>query len=105
MPGKSTSGFRVRTAGAADGRRRLETGLPAFGHLNNQTIAVVHGKGIDIQIGVEVLESIPDPRFAYFNNKIHTLMLRKHIVTKLRSASGLASKDAVVSQSELQNKK
>lgn len=35
-----------------------------------------------------MLESIADPRFVYFHNKIHALMLKKHIVKKLHEASG-----------------
>ena len=45
------------------------------------------------KIGVEVLESISDNRFKYFNNKIHSLMMKRHIVTKLHKEHNKEDKD------------
>jgi hypothetical protein len=39
-------------------------------------------------MAVEVLESAADNRYDYFKRKIHSLMLRKHIVEQMHAASG-----------------
>ena len=61
-----------------------------------------------MQIGVEVLESISDSRFKYFNNKIHSLMMKRHIVTKLHKENKKEEKDmsmTAISKAELKGKK
>jgi hypothetical protein len=38
-------------------------------------------------MGVEVLESLDDGRYRYFENKLYGLMVRKQVVRKLKSIS------------------
>lgn len=66
--------------------------MSALNNRNHKAHTIVYGKIPLKQIGVEVLESIADPRFVFFHNKIHSLMLKKHIVKKLHEASGNQSK-------------
>ena len=42
-----------------------------------------------MKLAVEVLESEADPRFGYFKRKIHSLMLKKHIMEQMHLASGI----------------
>ena len=39
-------------------------------------------------MAVEILESTSDQRFKYFNQKIHTLMMKKSIVEQLHHTTG-----------------
>jgi hypothetical protein len=41
-----------------------------------------------MQLAVEVLESAADKRYDYFKRKIHSLMLKKHIVEQMHFANG-----------------
>ena len=59
------------------------------------------------QIGVEVLENAGDYRFVYFNNKLNSLIMKRHIVSSLHEASEVEKKRSMesVAKAELQDKK
>ena len=44
---------------------------------------------------MEVLESAADKRYDYFKRKIHSLMLKKHIVQQMHLASGKVDPQAL----------
>ena len=46
---------------------------------------VVHGKNALTKSAVEALESHNDTRYRYFNHKIHTLMMKKEVLSQLHT--------------------
>lgn len=55
-----------------------------------------------------MLEGMADPRFSYFNNKIHSLMMKKHVIKKLHSETYNNGKElsmTAINKAELQGKK
>jgi len=48
-------------------------------------------------MGVEILENADDKRYTYFNNKIHSLMLKKNVIEKLHLfTTGLSTEDTTL---------
>jgi hypothetical protein len=50
---------------------------------------------VAIQVAVEVLEGASDKRYDYFKRKIHSLMLKKHIVQQMHLATGKVDHQAL----------
>jgi hypothetical protein len=48
-----------------------------------------------MQLAVEVLEGASDKRYDYFKRKIHSLMLKKHIVQQMHLATGKVDQQAL----------
>lgn len=56
-------------------------------HIADSAHPAVYGRFGVIKLGVEVLENEDDPRYNYFNNKIHALVMKKSVLEQLHKVA------------------
>ncbi len=76
--------------------------LISFSCIADSIDPAIYGSLCMIKLGVEVLENEDDPRYNYFNNKIHALVMKKSVLEQLHKvATGSAPDPHAIEQAQL----
>ena len=74
----------------------------AFSLIADTVDTAIYGRLLVMKLGVEVLENEDDPRYNYFNNKIHALVMKKSVLEQLHKiATGTAPDPHAIEQAQL----